>query len=89
MLRGVARYLPGRWAPGLPFHRYFLVATSAIVFLVVVAGALPRPRSVVRPAPDAPNFHIAIGWTYGGLVAIGAALISLAIVVVSLQSDGI
>lgn len=85
----MARYLPRRWAPRLPFHRYFLVAASAIVFLVVFAGALLRPAPWFGQLQMPPNFHVAIGWTYGGLVAIGAALISLAIVVASLQSDGI
>jgi hypothetical protein len=85
----MARHFPGSWAPRLPFHKYFLVIASGVVFLVVIAGALLRPAAWYGQLQMPPNFHISIGWTYGALVAAGAALISLAIAVAALRSDGI
>jgi hypothetical protein len=77
-----ARYLPSRRAPRLPFHRYFLVVASAVDFLVVIAGALLKPPQMP------PNFHVSIDWTYGALIAAGAAVLALGIAVAGLRTDG-
>jgi hypothetical protein len=83
----VARHFPGRRAPRLPFHRYFLVITSGVVFLLVVAGALLKPAAWYGQLQMPDNFYITIDWTYGALVAVGTALISLGITVAALRSD--
>jgi hypothetical protein len=84
-----ARYLPGRRAPRLPFHRYFLVVACAVDFLVVIAGALLKPRAWYGTLQMPPNFHVSIDWTYGSLIAAGAAVLALGIAVAGLRSDGI
>ena len=83
-----ARYFPNRKAPRLPFHPYFLVAASAVDFLVVVAGALLKPPAWYGKLNMPPNFHVSIDWTYGTLVAGGAAVLALGIAVAALRSDG-
>jgi hypothetical protein len=85
----VARHYPGRWVPRLPFHRYFLVIASGVVFVLVVAGALLRPAAWYGQLQMPDNFHVTTDWTYGALVAVGAAVISLGIAVAALRSDGI
>ena len=84
-----ARHYPGGWAPRLPFHRYFLVIASGAVFVFVVAGALLRPTAWYGQLQMPNNFHVTIDWTYGALVSVGAAPISLGIAVTALRSDGI
>ena len=84
----MARHFPGRWAPRLPFHRYFLVIASGVVFLLVVAGVLLRPAAWYGQLQMPDNFYVTIDWTYGALVAVVTALISLGIVVAALQSEG-
>jgi hypothetical protein len=83
----VARYLPARRPPRLPFHRPFLVAASGVNFVAVIMAALVQPPSWYGDPQMPPNFHIAIQWTYGALVAAGAAVLSLAIAVAALRSD--
>jgi hypothetical protein len=83
-----ARYFPGRRALRLPFHRYFLAVASAADFLVVIAGALLKPRAWYGRLQMPPNFHVSIDWTYGALIAGGAAVLSAGIAVAALRSDG-
>jgi hypothetical protein len=85
----IARHFPSRRAPRLPFHGYFLVIASGVNFLVVIVGALLRPPAWYGSLQMPDNFYITIDWTYGALVAVGAALLSLGIAVAALRSDGI
>ena len=84
-----ARYFPSRRAPRLPFHRYFLVAACAVDFLVVIAGALLKPTAWYGTLQMPPNFHVSVDWTYGTLIAAGAALLALGIAVAGLRPDGL
>ena len=36
-----------------------------------------------------PNFHVSVDWTYGTLIAAGAALLALGIAVAALRLDGL
>jgi hypothetical protein len=36
-----------------------------------------------------PNFHVSVDWTYGTLIAAGAALLALGIAVAGLRPDGL
>lgn len=83
-----ARYFPGRGAPRLSFHRYFLVAASAVDFLVIIAGALLKPPAWYGTLVMPPNFHVSIHWDYGSLIAAAAAALALAIAAAALRSDG-
>ena len=83
-----ARYFPSRKAPRLAFHRYFLVVASAVDFLVVVAAGLLKPYAWYGKLNMPPNFHVSIDWTYGTLIAGGAAVLALGIAVAALRSDG-
>jgi hypothetical protein len=84
-----ARYFPSRSAPRLPFHRYFLAVASAVDFLVIITGALLKPPAWYGTLQMPPNFHVSIDWTYGTLIAAGAAVLALGIAVAGLRSDGI
>jgi hypothetical protein len=84
-----ARYLPSRRAPRMPFHRYILVAACAVDFLVVIAGALLKPTAWYGTLQMPPNFHVSVDWTYGTLIAAGAALLALGIAVTGLRPDGL
>ena len=85
----VARHFPSRRAPRLPFHRYFVVATSGVDFVAVIAAALLRPSAWYGSLQMPDNFYITIDWTYGALVAAGAAVLSLGIAVAALRPDGL
>jgi hypothetical protein len=85
----LARHFPSRRAPQLPFHRYFLVGASGLVFILVVIGAIVKPPAWFGQLQMEPVMYITIDWTYGSLVAVSAALISLGIAVSALRSDGI
>jgi hypothetical protein len=84
----VARYFPGRRAPRLPFHRYFIVAASGAVCLVVLAAALFRPAAWYGNLQLPPPMYITIEWTYGSMTAVAAALIAQGFAVAALRSDG-
>lgn len=84
----VARYFPGRSAPRLPFHRYFLLAASAVDFFAIIAGALLKPAAWYGTLNMPPNFHVSIDWAYGALIAGGAALLALGIAAAGLRPDG-
>jgi hypothetical protein len=85
----VAGKFPGRRAPLLPFHRHFLVVASGVDFITVITAALLKPPAWFGPLQMPPNFHVSIDWTYRALVAAGAAVLSLAIAVAALRSDGL
>lgn len=85
----MARHFPSRRAPRLPFHGYFLVIASGVDFLVVIVGALLRPPAWYGSLQMPDNFYITIDWTYGALVAVAAALLSLVIAVAALRTDAI
>ena len=83
-----ARYLPGRSGLRLPFHRYLLVAASAVDFLAVIAGALLKPAAWYGTLNMPPNFHVSIDWAYGAPIAAAAAVLALGIAVAGLRPDG-
>jgi hypothetical protein len=85
----LARHFPSRRAPRLPFHKYFLVGTSGLVFILVIVGAVVKPAAWFGQLQLEPVMYITIDWTYGAFVAVSAALISLGIAVSTLRSDGI
>jgi len=85
----VARYFPSRRALRLPFHRYFLVVASGVVFLTVLVAALLKPPPWYGTLQMPPVMYLTIDWTYGAMVAVAAALIALGVAVAALRSDGI
>jgi hypothetical protein len=84
----VALHFPGRRMPQGAVYRYFLVAASAVCFVVVIVGALLRPAAWYGPLNMPPSFSVSIDWTYGALIAGAAALLSVGIAAAMLRTDG-
>lgn len=79
-----ARYFPGR-PVRLPGYREFLVVASTLCFIAVLTGLLMKPSSWFGNIDLGDGMYIVIGWTYGGLIALGAAVISLAFTVAAIR----
>jgi hypothetical protein len=80
----VARYFPGRRAPTVPGYRELLVALSALSCLAVLIGTFTKPDPWSGQNPGA-GFYISVGWSYGTLIALGAAVISLAVGIAAIR----
>lgn len=76
-----ARYFPGRRAFRLPGYRQFLVVTSGISCIVVIVASVVKPGPWFGTFVLGDGFSLVIGWDYGALVALGAAVVSLGIAV--------
>lgn len=76
-----ARYFPSRRAFRLPGHRHFLLVTSALSCVVVIVAAVVKPGPWFGTLVIGDGFSLVIGWDYGALVALGAAVVSAGIAV--------
>jgi hypothetical protein len=79
-----ARYFPGR-PVRLPAHRQFLLVTSALSFIAIGVGVVIKPSAWFGTIDLGPGLSLVIGWTYGAVVALGAALISLGMAVAAVR----
>ena len=74
-----ARYAPGRNGFTLPRYRQFLVATSALSCVAVAVAFAMRPTTWTGGNYLGGGFYIVVTWSYGAVVALAAAVVSLAI----------
>jgi hypothetical protein len=84
----VGRDAIGRLPGNLPTPAQMLVGASGLGLLLTILGLAVRPSSgltVVRPSapiasflPLLPRLSISVGWSYGGFIALVAALIAFA-----------
>ena len=79
------RYVPGRRAFTVPGYRQFLVALSAVCFAVVLVACAMRPSTWNNLAGLPPNFSITVGWDYGAVVALGAAIVAAGIGIAAIR----
>jgi hypothetical protein len=79
-----ARYAPGRHAFALPGYRWMLTITSALIFIAVLAAFVARPSPWYGHIEMGGALYVVVGWTYGAVVALAAAVVSLGIAVSAL-----
>jgi hypothetical protein len=80
-----ARYFPARRPLRLPGHGQFLLVASGVSCITVVIGSIMKPSAWFGNLQLGDGFSIVIGWNYGALVALGAAVISLGIAVAAIR----
>jgi uncharacterized membrane protein len=78
----VAREVIGRLPGNLPSPEQMLVGTTGLAFLLALLGVVQKPSPVATSPGSVISqvFHhltISVGWSYGGWVALVAALVAL------------
>jgi hypothetical protein len=74
-----ARCFPGRRALKIPGYRQFLVVTSGLSLVAVLVAFAFRPSPWYGKNPMAPLLTVSVGWNYGALIGLAAAVVSLAV----------
>jgi len=80
-----ARYVPARRAVRLPGYRQLLVVTSGLTCIAVLLAFAIRPGPWYGPLSLPPGFYIVIDPSYGAIVAVGAAIVSLGIAIAAIR----
>jgi hypothetical protein len=80
-----ARYAPGRHAFALPGYRWVLAITSGLVFIAVLMAFVAKPSPWYGRIEMGGAFYVFVGWTYGAVVALAAAIVSLGIAISALR----
>jgi fermentation-respiration switch protein FrsA (DUF1100 family) len=81
----VARYAPRRSAFTLPGYRHLLVITSGLSCLGVLVALVAKPRTWYGGNELGGGFYIVVSWSYGGGVALAAAIVSLGIAIAAIR----
>jgi hypothetical protein len=79
------RYVPDRRAFMVPGYRQLLVAMSAVSFIAVVVACVMRPGTWNNLTGLPPSFYITVGWDYGAVIALGAAVVSAGIGIAAIR----
>src|SRR5262249_20211286 len=82
-----ARYFPGRRALKMPRYRQLLVVTSALSLVAVLVAFAFRPSPWYGKNPMAPLLTISVGWNYGALIGLAAAIVSLAVGITAVRDQ--
>jgi hypothetical protein len=80
-----ARYFPRRRALKMPGYRQFLVVTSGLSLVAVLVAFAFRPNPWYGKNPMAPLLTVSVGWTYGALIGVAAAVVSLAVGITAIR----
>src|SRR5262249_327872 len=77
----VARDSIARLPGNLPRPEQMLVGATGLAVLLTILGAVQRPAAYARGSGGVfrqvfPNFTMSINWSYGGFVALAAALVA-------------
>lgn len=80
-----ARYAPGRRAIALPGYQWMLTITSGLVFIAVLVAFVMKPSPWYGHIEMGGALYVVVGWTYGAVVALGAAIVSLGTAVSALR----
>ncbi len=80
-----ARHAPARRALRLPGYRQLLVVTSGLSCIAVLLAFAIRPDPWYGPVNLPDTFYIVIDPSYGAIVAVGAALVSLGIAIAAIR----
>jgi len=81
------RYVPDRRAFTLPGYRQLLVALSAVSAVAVLVAGVMRPGTWNNLTGLPPNFSISVGWDYGAIIALGAAVVSAGIGIAAIRDS--
>lgn len=79
------RYVPDRRAFTVPRYRQALVALSAVSAAAVIVAGVMKPDTWNNLSGLPPNFYISVGWDYGAIVALGAAVVSAGIGIAAIR----
>lgn len=79
------RYVPDRRAFTVPGYRQLLVVLSAVSAVAVVVAGVMKPGTWNNLTGLPPNFYIAVGWDYGAVIALGAAVVSAGIGIAAIR----
>ena len=66
-------------------YRYLLVTASGLSAVTVLAAVLTKPAPWYGNVSLGGLLYVTVGWSYGGMVALAAAIISTAIGIASIQ----
>jgi hypothetical protein len=80
-----ARYAPGRHAFALPGYRWMLAVTSGLIFIAVLMAFVAKPSPWYGHIEIGGALYVVVGWTYGAVAALAAAVVSLGIAVSALR----
>ena len=80
-----AHYAPRQPGLTVPGYRYLLVASSGLSAITVLAAVLTRPAPWYGNVSLGGLLDVTVGWSYGGMVALAAAIVSTAIGIASIQ----
>jgi uncharacterized membrane protein len=74
----VARDVIARLPGNLPSPEQMLVGTTGLAFLLALLGVLQKPSPLTTsPVPVISHLTVSVGWSYGGWVALVAALVAV------------
>jgi len=82
-----ARYLPGPRALRLPGYPVLMVIASGLSAVVVLAALVMKPAVWFGNLAIGDGFSLQIRWDYGALMAVGAAVISLAVAIAAIRDE--
>jgi len=80
-----ARYAPGRHSFTLPGYRWMLTITSGFIFIAVLSAFVAKPSPWYGRIEMGGALYVVVGWTYGAVVALGAAVVSLGVATSALR----
>jgi hypothetical protein len=84
-----ARYAPDRRAFTLPGYRQLLVVTSGLSCVAVVVAFVMKPGTWHGGNQLGGGLYIVVGVTYGAIVALGAAIVSLGFAVAAIRDQSV
>jgi hypothetical protein len=68
-------------------YRQLLVALSAVSAVAVLVAGVMRPGTWNNLTGLPPNFSISVGWDYGAIIALGAAVVSAGIGIAAIRDS--
>ena len=80
-----ARYAPGRHAFTLPGYRWILTITSGLICFAVLVAFVTKPTPWYGRIETGGALYVVVGWTYGAVVALAAAIVSLGVAISALR----
>ncbi len=80
-----ARYAPGRHAFTLPGYRWILAITSGLICFAVLVAFVTKPSPWYGRIEMGGALYVVVGWTYGAVVALAAAIVSLGVAISALR----
>lgn len=79
------RYVPARRALKLRGYRQLLVVTSGLSCIAVLLAFAMRPGPWYGPIDLGGTFYVVIDPSYGAIVAVGAAIVSLGVAIAAIR----